>query len=147
MKKLSVLILLALSVILANAQKSDEEQIKNIIKTAYEEGLQNEGNEEKIELGFHKDFTMLGIGENGQMWKYPISMWKAEQLKKLEEGHLPLKDKDKVSVRFVSIDVTSNAAIVKLEYIVQDKVKYVDYMSLYKFDNQWKIVCKIFQSM
>ncbi len=42
------------------------------------------------------------------------------------------------------IDVTGTAAVAKLEFYVGKTLKYIDYMSLYKFGDEWKIVNKIF---
>lgn len=44
--------------------------------------------------------------------------------------------------RVVSIDVTGNAASAKLE-IEYPTFTFVDYMTLMKFDDQWKIVAKV----
>jgi len=146
MKQLIIFTSLAILTSYANAQdiEAEKEQIKQVVQTAYVEGLQNEGDLQKIESGFHPDFNLLGIGEGDQMWKYPIAEWKANQVKKLEAGELPLKGKKKVSVEFKQVDVTGTAAVVKLEFYVGKKLTYVDYLSLYKFDDGWKIVSKIF---
>ena len=42
------------------------------------------------------------------------------------------------------IDVTENAAVAKIEVYKDGKHVYTDYMSLYKFEEGWKIVNKIF---
>ena len=125
--------------------KKDQEAIKKVIQSAYVEGLQNEGNLDKIDKGFHPGFNLIGIGEGKQIWILPIYNWKESTKKKLEEGKLPKKNKDKmVSVKFLNIDVTGTAAVVKLEFYVGKKLTYVDYLSLYKFEDDWKIVNKIF---
>jgi len=125
--------------------KKDQEAIKKVIQSAYVEGLQNEGNLEKIDKGFHPGFNLIGIGQGAQSWKLPIYNWKESTKKKLSEGKLPKKDKDKmVTVKFLSVDVTGTAAVAKLEFYIGKKLTYVDYLSLYKFENDWKIVSKIF---
>ncbi len=125
--------------------QKDQEAIKKLIQSAYVEGLQNEGNLDKIDKGFHPGFNLIGIGQGKQSWKLPIYNWKEITKKKLEEGKLPEKNKDKmVSVKFLSVDVTGTAAVVKLEFYVGEKLTYVDYLSLYKFEGDWNIVSKIF---
>jgi len=63
-----------LSTFILTAQNVDNEKkaIKEVIQTAYVEGLQNEGDIKKIDSGIHPDFDLLGIGEDNRMWKYSI---------------------------------------------------------------------------
>ncbi len=91
MKKL-ILFTLLISTIVLTAQNDEQEKdaIKKVIQTAYVEGLQNEGDADKIDSGIHPDFNLLGIGKNSTMWKYSISDWKASCVKKRKEGKLPL---------------------------------------------------------
>jgi len=125
--------------------KKDQEAIKKVILSAYVDGLQNEGNLDKIDKGFHPGFNLLGIGRGNEIWKLPIYTWKESTKKKLEEGKLPKKDKDKmVTIKFLNVDVTGTAAVAKIEFYVGEKLTYVDYLSLYKFKDGWKIVSKIF---
>jgi hypothetical protein len=148
MKKVILFGMLFLATVVLNAQNNEEEKeaIKKVIQTAYVEGLQNEGDADKIDLGFHPDFNLLGIGKDNAMWKLPIADWKAKAVKKREEGKLPSDDK-KVSVKFQSIDVTGTAAVAKIEFYVGEKLTYIDYISLYKFDDGWKMVNKIFYKL
>ena len=149
MKKLSILfiLLIALSIsVLAQDTdtKKDVEAIKKVIQTAYVEGLQNEGDVEKIDNGFHPGFKLLGIGQGNQMWEYPIYTWKESVLTRKEEGKLPKKDDEQVSIKFLNVDVTGTAAVAKIEFYVGKDLRYVDYLSLYKFEDGWKIVNKIY---
>ena len=126
------------------AQDADVEAIKTTIQSAYIDGLTNEGDADKIDKGFHPDFNLIGIGEGGSMWKYPIKQWKADVLKRVEEGKLPKTGDNKVSVKFLDVDITGTAAVAKIEYYVGTVLKYIDYLALYKFGEDWKIVNKIF---
>ncbi|MCG8578394.1 MAG: nuclear transport factor 2 family protein [Bacteroidales bacterium] len=146
MRKLHVLILFLAVFVMSHAQKNDKEveAIKNVIQSAYVEGIQNEGNIDKIDAGIHPDFNLLGIGENGAIWKLPIAEWKEKVLQRKKEGKLP-RDKDNlISVKFLSVDVTGTAAVAKFEFYVGEELKYVDYISLYKFTDGWKLVSKIY---
>ncbi len=122
----------------------DKEEIKKVIQTAYVDGLQNEGDLAKIDSGIHPDFNLLGIGEENAMWALPIEKWKESTIKKKEEGKFPRTGDKMVSVMFESIDVTGTAAVAKIQFYVGEKLTYVDYISLYKFPNGWKMVNKIF---
>ena len=148
MKKL-ILFTLLISTTRLTAQNVEQEKdaIKKVIQTAYVEGLQNEGDADKIDSGIHPDFDLLGIGKNSTIWKYSITDWKDSSVKKRKAGKLPLTGDDIVSVKFVSIDITGTAAIAKIEFYVGKKLTYIDYISLYKFENGWKMVNKIFYKL
>lgn len=140
------LILISLPVISQN-NDAEIEAIKNVIQTAYVEGLQNEADIDKIDKGFHPDFNLLGIEEGNKMWKLSIEDWKKRVLKGKEEGKYPKADDKKVSIKFLFVDVTGNAAVAKFEFYVGGELKYIDYQSLYKFEDGWKIVVKTFHKM
>ena len=145
MKKLMLITLLASTMALsAQEMEKDKEAIKNVIQTAYVEGLQNEGDVKKIDSGIHPDFVLLGIDKGNDMWKYTITDWKANVVKKLKDGKLPRTGNDLVSVKFKSVDVTGNAGMAKIEFYIGETLTYVDYISLYKFEDGWKMVNKIF---
>ncbi|RLD78475.1 MAG: hypothetical protein DRJ10_10275 [Bacteroidetes bacterium] len=147
--KNTLLIIVLFSMFSLSAQniEKEKEAIKKVIQTAYVEGLQNEGNADKIDSGIHPDFNLLGIDKENAMWKYSITDWKAKVVKKRKDGKLPLTGEDMVSVKFKSVDVTGTAAVAKIEFYVGSKLTYVDYISLYKFENGWKMVNKIFYKL
>lgn len=127
--------------------EEEQETIKQVIQSAYVDGLQNEGDAAKIDAGFHPGFNLLGIGQRDNMWKLPIYTWKANALNDVKEGKKPRAGDDLVTVNFLSVDVTGTAAVVKLEFLVGGKVTYIDYISLYKFESGWKIVNKVFYKL
>lgn len=129
------------------ATDKEKELIKKTIQTAYVEGLQNEGDTVKINAGFHPGFEMLMLMKDGTLGKYTLAEWKARIKKDLKEGNLPRKAEKKISVRFLFVDVTGSAAVAKFEFYVGDKLTFIDYQSLYKFGDQWKIVSKTYQKL
>ncbi|MEQ9266251.1 MAG: nuclear transport factor 2 family protein, partial [Balneolaceae bacterium] len=52
--------------------------------------------------------------------------------------------KNKWEYQFTSVDVTGNSAAVKLELYNEGKHVYTDYLSLLRFDDEWKIVAKVY---
>jgi hypothetical protein len=128
----------------AQSATEDQQAIKQVIQTAYIEGLVNEGDAEKIDAGFHPAFELIGIGQGDQMWELPIYTWKERSLDDRKNGKKPKTGDDVVTANFLDVDVTGTAAVVKLEFLVGGKKTYVDYISLYKFESGWKIVNKIF---
>ncbi|WP_430813018.1 nuclear transport factor 2 family protein [Carboxylicivirga sp. RSCT41] len=146
MRKLHVLLVFFAVSLLAQAQENNKEieAIKKVIQSAYVEGIQNEGDIDKIDAGIHPDFNLLGIGEKGAIWKLSISEWKEKVIQRKKEGKLPRPKNNLISVKFLSVDVTGTAAVAKFEFYVGGELKYVDYISLYKFDDGWKLVSKIY---
>ena len=124
--------------------EAEIEAIKKTIQTAYVEGLQNEGDFTKIDKGFHPDFELLIPDKSGELTKYSLTEWKEKIRKDLASGKLPKKGEDIVSIKFLFVDVTGNAAVAKFEFYVGQKLTFVDYQFLYKFQEDWKIVSKIY---
>lgn len=146
MKKTILFAVLLVNVLFAAAQSDEKEveAIKKVIQTAYVEGLQNEGDLQKIDSGIHPQFKLLGIKDDGTIWTLPIDEWKQKIAEKKKQGTLPRSKDNLISIKFLSVDVTGTAAVAKFEFYVGSTLKYVDYISLYKFGNNWKLVSKIF---
>ncbi|MCU4174800.1 nuclear transport factor 2 family protein [Carboxylicivirga sp. N1Y90] len=147
MKKIIfMLALISLSTtLIAQSNKDEQAAIKKVIQTAYVEGLQNEGDLSKIDAGIHSDFNLLGIDKDGSsIWKLPIAEWKEKVKKRKEAGAYPKTGDKLVSIKFLSVDVTGTSAVAKFEFYVGKEKKYVDYISLYKFKDGWKMVSKIY---
>jgi len=117
----------------------DEEAIKALVQTAYVDGLMNSGDLEKTRAGFHPDFVLLGMQE-GKLTRLPIADWIASTEKRKAQGQKP----PLTTCKFLLVDVTGNAAAVKLELHREAKHIFTDYLSLYKFPDGWKIVGKIY---
>ena len=146
MKKIVIILIASFFALNVYAQNNDSEieDIKKTILSAYVDGLQNEGDIEKIDKGFHPNFELLGIGKDNEMWSLSIKDWKEKVIKGKKDGKFPKKEENKVSIKFLFVDVTGSAAVAKFEFYVGDKLTYVDYQSLYKFKDGWKIVSKIY---
>lgn len=144
MKKVFLVVLVMVLSLAVFAQETDKEAIKKVIRTAYVEGLQNEGDLEKIDSGIHPAFNLIGIDKGDEVWVLPIDEWKKRTEKRKEKGDFPKTGDQKVSVKFLDIDITGTAAVAKIEFYVGDKKMYVDYIALYKFESGWKMVNKIY---
>jgi len=142
-KRILLVILLAATLIFSSTlraqEKSDEEAIKKLIQTAYVDGLQNLGDLEKTRAGFHPDFVLLGL-RDGQLTRLPIADWIASTEKRKASGQKP----PLTTCKFLQVDITGDAAVVKLELHREGQRIFTDYLSLYKFPDGWKIVGKIY---
>ena len=141
MKKTLILFVMAImgTVGQSHAQSTDEAAVKRVIQEAYIDGIQNLGDLDAVRNGFHPDFEML-INRNGQLSKLPISQW----LERLEQrkANPPATAPPKVTGKFLDVDITGNAAMVKLELHRENRLIFTDYLLLYKFGNSWRIVSK-----
>lgn len=138
--KILLLIGCCLSLFSLQAQ-TDEEAIKNVITSAYIEGIQNNGNIADIRKGFHPSFNMLRVIDN-TVKPLPIEEWIANIEKRNKEGQTPAPPR--AEGKFISVDITGTAAVVKLELYRDNKKTFTDYLVLYKFTEGWRIVSKSF---
>jgi hypothetical protein len=124
------------------AQSSEEEAVKNVVKSAYVEGIQNNGSIEDIRKGFHPSFAMLRFMENS-VKPYPIEEWIAAIEKRRAEAK-PDTKAVRTEASFLDVDITGTAATVKLELFREGKKTFTDYIVLYKFTEGWRIVSKTY---
>lgn len=145
MKKIVIILAITFSLpaLLIASDNDDKETIKKVITSAYVNGLQNKGPVADIEAGFNPGFNLLGV-RNDELTKWPIYSWVQYHEKKLKEDPSPPAKEDIVTAEFPLIDITGNAAIVKIELYKGGNMIFTDYLSLYKFEEGWKIVSKIY---
>jgi hypothetical protein len=120
--------------------QTDEEAIKAVVTSAYIEGIHNRGNTEDIRKGFHSTFNMLRMVQN-EIKPFPIEEWITAIEKGKKESPAPLP---RTEGKFLSVDITGTAAVVKLELYRENKKTFTDYLVLYKFSEGWRIVSKTF---
>jgi hypothetical protein len=120
----------------------DEKAIIGVIETAYVDGLQNWGDIEAIRAGFHPSFELLTKTKDNQIQKLPIGQWiESVETRKAKNPEGPEKI---ITADIIDIDITVDAAAVKLDLIRDDKKIFTDYLLLYKFEEGWRIVGKIY---
>lgn len=147
-KTISMIIPIALVFSLAVAGcpkelKAEQDAVKKVVESAYVQGVHIEQDAEKMKKGFHESFNMQILRDN-KIRVFPIAKWiEGVEKRSKEKKKSPSPE---VTYKLPLIDVTGNAAIVKIEIYKDSKHIYSDYMSLYKFEDGWKIVNKIFHS-
>ena len=142
MKKIILTLAIIACCLAAVAQNPEEEAVKQVVTSAYVEGIQNSGKIEDIRKGFHPSFNMLRLMDN-EIKPFPIEEWIAAIEKRKAES----KPGDKVvrtEAKFLMVDITGNAATVKLELSREGKKTFTDYIVLYKFTEGWRIVSKTY---
>jgi protease I len=140
MKRLLFFVLVTLFCWSCTEPNSQEvKAIKNLINKSYVEGIHNYGNIDDIKAGFHPGFEML-INKDGELSKFSIGDWIAKIEANRESN--PNPPKVRTDVKFLYVDVTGDAASAKFELLREGKTIFTDYMFLYKFNGEWKIVSK-----
>ncbi len=142
MKKIILTLAVVAFSFTAFAQNAEEEAVKQVVTSAYVEGIQNNGKIEDIRKGFHPSFNMLRLVDN-EIKPFPIEEWIAA----IEKRKAEAKPTDKVvrtEAKFLFVDITGNAATVKLELSREGKKTFTDYIVLYKFTEGWRIVSKTY---
>jgi hypothetical protein len=146
MKKLLMTFVCALILVSGFAQsdvKSEKENIKKLILSAYIDGIHNKGEISQIEKGFHPGFNLL-ILQNNRLEKLPIYNWIESSKERKAQNPIPFTEEEKMKCEFMNIDVEGTAAVAKIKLSKAGKDIFIDYLSLYKFDEGWKIVGKIY---
>lgn len=125
----------------ATGTSSEEDSIKHTIISAYQEGLINNGDTEAALRGFHPGFNLL-IKRDNMLEKLPIYNWIQSTEEKVKAGRLPRNDKAEFT--FPLVDITRDSAVVKVHFSMANKLVFTDYLLLYRFNDGWKIVSKIY---
>ncbi|MCF8304156.1 MAG: nuclear transport factor 2 family protein [Bacteroidales bacterium] len=122
--------------------EKDKQAIKEVIQTAYVDGLQNLiSSEQQVRDGFDPGFNLLGV-KNNELTKYPINKW-VESFKRAKQKNPEGRD-PRVKCEYKMFDITGDAAMAKIELHLQGKKIFTDYLSLYRFEEGWRIVNKIY---
>lgn len=142
-KKTFVLILGLVFVVgvMAADETAEKAAVIKVIEDAYMNGICNVGDVEAVKKGFHEDFSLKGIID-GKLSVLPISQWIEIIKKGKAEGNYPPKEKTRFE--YPLIDITGNAAMVKIKFMRGNKHVFTDYLLLLKFSEGWRITDKIF---
>ena len=147
MKKLSLLVIVLFSSLIhlyaQDEVQKEQELIKKVIQEAYVDGLCNNADAEAVNKGFHPGFTLIGAGQGNTMWKYPIYNWIENAKAGKKKGLKYSFQNEFTTVKFLFVDVVGTIATAKIEFYEGDSLNYIDFLSLLKFEDGWKIVSKI----
>lgn len=124
-----------------NMSNTEQDAIKQVIEKAYIRGIHTSQDEGEVKSGFHADFAMLVL-QKDELEKVDVDLW----LKRVDSMKVdnPEMWNAETTYTFKMIDVANSAAVAKLNVHKEPVHFSIDYMLLYKFDDGWKIVSKIF---
>lgn len=131
------------AVISLAAPPDDAADVKAVVQSAYVEGVHAKGDATLMRQGFHPDFRMLVL-RDGKMSAVTLDEWAGRLDARNKEN--PNAAKPAIKAEYPVVDVTGNAAVVRVELYRDGKHTFTDYLLLYKLSDGWKIVSKIFQS-
>jgi hypothetical protein len=137
---LTVAVLMIASIALAGTN-DDVAMVKQTITKAYVEGIHMNRDIAAIRKGFHPDFTMFAV-KDGKVTKTSIDTWIGWIEESLEKD--PDKVMPKTEAKFPMIEVSGSAATARIEIYKDGKHIFTDFMSLYRFEDGWKIVAKTY---
>jgi protease I len=119
------------------AKPDDEEAAVRQVVQNYLHGLKY-NDVESLKKAFWPEAKLFFVKNDGQLGQLTQSQW--------YEGFAASAGKEeKGELKITSVDITDNAASVKVEEDYPGSV-YIDYLSLLKLKGEWKIVNKIYTS-
>lgn len=131
-------VLLVATVAFSQAAKTDNEEaaVRQAVQN-YLHGLKY-NDVESLKKAFWQEAKLFFVKQDGQLGQLTQSQW--------YEGFTANAGKEeKGELKITAVDITGNAASVKVEEDYPNS-KYIDYLSLLKFNGEWKIVNKIYTS-
>ncbi len=136
---LALFITLAFHPVNSQTAPGEKQKIRQVITQCYIEPLYLDKDLAKIEDGFHPSFQMYVLYK-GDFYLTPRDQW-IQRIRETRARNLPKKQYD---WKFDFIDNDKQTAVVKLIIHEDDTLKYVDYLTLYKFKEGWKVITKQF---
>ena len=114
---------------------SDEEAVKAVIVSGYVEGMHINRDAAAAKKAFHPEFIMH-VSRDGEVSQVTIDQWTSRL-----SGE---KNEREITYEFEWVDVVGDAAKAKLLLFQDGEHIFTDYMGLYRMEDGWKIVNKIF---
>jgi len=133
-------LMLSSGLLTKNIMASEKDSVQKVVESAYVDGFQNLGGQEMMEAGFHPTFVMV-LNRGGNLTELPLARM-IEIVKQRQSN--PEYVHREMTAKILNVDVTGNAAMVKLELYRDGRKLFTDYLGLYKFDDGWKIFNKLY---
>ena len=119
-----------------NSDATDIDLIQKTIQL-YFDGLYY-SDVDKINKAFHPSSQVMGFFDGN------LSMLSLEQFAELVKSTpAPSENGEAYDMKIVSMDITGNEAVVKVEDLYLG-LRFTDYLSLLKIENEWVIVNKVY---
>ena len=122
---------------------SDREAVRRVIAEGYIEGIHQAQDAAKVEWGFHPEFRMLVRRDDGIVEVGPEAFLEMMIQRRKDD---PAFFAQPLTFETPTVDVEGDAAAVRVEISRGGSHLFTDFILLYRFGEDWKIVSKIFQS-
>lgn len=121
-------------------ENDEKKAIKSIIQEAYIGGAFNDEDTGAMKRGFHESFTVQTQHDN-RFTVLPLAKW----MKELDGWKSEREDwNNRTSAEITVLGIEGKAAVARVELYMNKEHEYTDFLSLYKFEDDWKITNKIF---
>jgi len=127
--------LVATTMLLAVAQNNSEDAAVRQTVDHYLHGLRF-NDVSSLKSAFHPEAKLMFVRKDGQLGQLTQEQW-------YRGFEASAGKEEKGDLRIVSVDISGTAASVKVVE-TYDKTIYTDYLSLLKWQGEWKIVNKIY---
>lgn len=121
---------------------SEQEDVRNLIQTAYCNGAYNQLDTKTMRQGFVPEFAIFGA-EGNTLERYGIDAWIAAiEKRKAAPDFKPesaLRD-----CRITHLDIKAEVASARIEVKRGTQLLYTDFMLLIRFEQGWRIVAKVY---
>ncbi len=129
----NLLLAFALFFCSVNLLKAQDDILVKECLNNYLDGI-TKGDTARLGRAFHNQAMLRTINAStGKMLEFPVKTF----ISRTPQGGVQAKPK------IISYSLIGQAAVASIELAFTD-FKYVDYLSLLKFGNDWKIVCRVF---
>ena len=118
-------------------RQSEDAAIRDVLQRCYVEGMYIKRDPDVLRSGLASTFVMQVCWE-GELSNRTASEW----LDRMKLSGVPTKKHIESQIKV--LDVTGVAAVARVDIHVDSKHKYPDYFCLYKTDEGWKMVTKMF---
>lgn len=120
------------------AQLPERSVIEQLVSESYVGPVYARTDINAMRRGFHESFTHY-ILEDGKLVTQNLEDW----IKEIEEARKEKRSRSTFEWLYELIDVEEQTALVKLRIAENGQIRFVDYLTLYKFPRQgWKIITK-----
>lgn len=146
MKKIAVFVLMFLSIHSFSQKKQDDRDLVRQKVESYYKGYLNNDAKEIISAFDLENGHLKARQKDTNTQKDFVRVYPMEQVAERWVNKKPFTDAQKAVsyLKILSMDVLQGElAIVKVELKAGDKL-FIDYLSLYKINEEWKIVNKVF---
>ncbi len=134
---------LVISLFATDDTKKEKQAVIKTVEKAYVKGIHTNRDTEAVREGFHENFIMF-VNREGKVSHFSRDEW----ITRIEEGKKKNPDRPTpvVKAEYPMVEISGSAAAIRIELYRDGEHAYTDFMSLYKFGDDWKIVGKIYQS-